>query len=235
MALSLPNIPEMNVEQILRLDPHADEETDEELVAQAQQGDAESLQTLFRRYRARAKAKARSYFLMGADREDVIQESLIGLFKAIRDFKPEQEVSFRSFAELCMRSQVITAIKGATRHKHSPLNLSTSIFSKSHDDEEHTSILDRRDLEEHRDDPIHVVIGAEEENSLALLLDEILSPLERQVIDLLLDGKSYTEIATLLGRSIKSVDNAAQRIRHKLHRSIGPKSVALPQEAEAVS
>jgi RNA polymerase sporulation-specific sigma factor len=226
----------MEVDGIVRLGAASDEVSDEELVARAQNGDDSSLQALFRRYRGRAKAKARSYFLMGADREDVIQESLIGLFKAVRDFKPDQEVSFRSFAELCMRSQVITAIKGATRHKHSPLNLSMSIFGRSHDDEEHTSILDRRDMEEHRDDPIHLVIGAEEESHLAGLLDELLSPLERQVIELLLDGKSYTEIASLLDRSIKSVDNAAQRIRHKLHRTIAqPKEIAIDPGVEAVS
>jgi RNA polymerase sporulation-specific sigma factor len=224
----------MTIDRVLRLDTAPGEETDEELVLLAQQGDNTSLQALFRRYRARAKAKARSYFLMGADREDVIQESLIGLFKAVRDFKPDQEVSFRSFAELCMRSQVITAIKGATRHKHSPLNTSTSIFSRTHDDEEHTSILDRHDMEVQRDDPIHLVIGAEDEIHLATLLDDLLSPLERQVIELLLDGKSYTEIAAVLGRSIKSVDNAAQRIRHKLHRSIGRGDQA-ESEAEAVS
>lgn len=226
----------MSIDDVSRRRTTTDEETDEELVARAQQGDDASLQALFRRYRARAKAKARSYFLMGADREDVIQESLIGLFKAVRDFKPEQEVSFRSFAELCMRSQVITAIKGATRHKHSPLNLSTSIFGRSHDDVEHTSILDRRDMQEHRDDPVHLVIGAEEESNLAGLLDELLSPLERQVIELLLDGKSYTEIASMLDRSVKSIDNAAQRIRHKLHRTIRrPAEVALEPETEAVS
>lgn len=226
----------MNVDEARHIGIAADEESDEVLVARAQSGDDSSLQALFRRYRARAKAKARSYFLMGADREDVIQESLIGLFKAVRDFKPEQEVSFRSFAELCMRSQVITAIKGATRHKHSPLNLSTSIFGRGHDDEEHTSILDRRDVELHRDDPIHLVIGAEEETHLAGLLDELLSPLEREVIELLLDGKTYTEIASLLGRSIKSVDNAAQRIRHKLNRTIArADEVAVGSDTEAVS
>lgn len=225
----------MNVDEAAHIGIGGGEVTDEELVARAQRGDDSSLQTLFRRYRARAKAKAGAYFLMGADREDVIQESLIGLFKAVRDFKPEQEVSFRSFAELCMRSQVITAIKGATRHKHSPLNLSTSIFGRSHDDE-HTSILDRRDMELHRDDPIHLVIGAEEETHLAGLLDELLSPLEREVIELLLDGKSYTEIASLLGRSIKSVDNAAQRIRHKLNRTIaGAREASLEAGTEAAS
>jgi len=226
----------MSLDRLPRLDAPPGEATDEELVALAQRGDDASLQDLFTRYRAKAKAKARSYFLMGADREDVIQESLIGLFKAIRDFKPEQQVSFRSFAELCMRSQVITAIKGATRHKHSPLNLSMSIFSRGHDDDEHTSILDRHDLVGHRDDPVHLVIGAEEEDNLASLLDELLSPLERNVIELLLEGKSYTDIATLLGRSVKSIDNAAQRIRHKLDRTIGRRREnAVTHEAEAVS
>lgn len=216
----MPNNPTMASDgaSILNLDVEAEDLSDEHLVLLAQAGDDSALGNLVERYRPRAKSKARSYFLMGADREDVIQESLIGLYKAIRDFKPQMEVSFRAFAELCMRSQVITAIKGATRNKHAPLNESTSIYWS--DDDSVTCLLDRVPMSDAAEDPVRRIIDAEEEDFLATLLDDLLSPLERAVIDLLLAGKSYSDIALALERSVKSIDNAAQRIRVKLNRSI---------------
>ncbi|MGH2753260.1 MAG: sigma-70 family RNA polymerase sigma factor [Actinomycetota bacterium] len=192
---------------------------DEHLVLAAQAGDDQSLETVFRRYRKLIRANARNYFLIGGDHEDVVQESMIGLFKAVRDFREQHETSFRSFALLCIRNQVYSAIKSATRLKHSLLNTSTSFFTGDATGEE-ADLLERLSVVGHAHDPAHAVIDAEEALLLSAELDELLSPLERSVLDLLVQGRSYAEIAGELDCGVKSVDNAAQRIRGKLERRL---------------
>ena len=196
------------------------EVTDEELVEQARSGNERSLESLLQRYRHYARAKARTYFLAGADKEDIVQEGMIGLFKAIRDFQSDKNVSFRAFAELCITRQIITAIKTATRQKHHPLNSYVSLnkpVGTSGDDERslgdslaHQSIHDPADL----------VISAEEIDSIKSSLGSLLSSLETEVLQLYMDGKSYQEIADMLGRHVKSIDNALQRIKRKLEQHL---------------
>ena len=196
-----------------------DDAPDEHLVLAAQAGDDHSLEVVFRRYRKLIRANARNYFLIGGDQEDVVQESMIGLFKAVRDFRDQHDTSFRSFALLCIRNQVFSAIKSATRLKHSLLNTSTSFFVGDPTGEE-SDLLERLDMSSSLHDPAHAVVDAEEALLLSAELDELLSALERSVLDLLVQGRSYADIAAELGCGVKSVDNAAQRIRGKLERRL---------------
>jgi len=190
--------------------------TDEQLVASARSGSDEALAALLTKYRGFARAKARSYFLVGADREDIIQEGMIGLYKAVRDFNPECQTSFRAFAELCVTRQIITAIKTATRQKHGPLNNYVS-FSRPvvADDDGERCLGDVITAGAHCD-PADLVISAERIRALQQHVDAALSDLEAEVLRLYVDGKSYQEIADLLQRHVKSIDNALQRIKRKL-------------------
>jgi RNA polymerase sporulation-specific sigma factor len=195
-------------------------EQDEQLVAQARGGDEGAIDALLTRYRHYARAKARSYFLAGADREDIVQEGMIGLYKAIRDYEPEHNTAFRAFAELCITRQIITAIKTATRQKHIPLNSYVSLnkAASDHEGEERPladSIVSREIL-----DPADLVISAEEIAGIRDSVDKHLSELETEVLSLYMDGKSYQEIADLLGRHVKSIDNALQRIKRKLEQHL---------------
>ncbi len=194
----------------------ADPATDSALVLAARAGDDLALGELLTRYRSYARAKARTYFIVGADREDLVQEGMIGLYKAIRDFEPDRETSFRAFAELCVTRQIITAIKGATRHKHGPLNTYVS-FSRpvAADDDGERVLADVLPASELAD-PAQLVISAERVRALQRHLDQVLSDLEVDVLRLYVEGKSYTEIADRLHRHVKSIDNALQRIKRKL-------------------
>ncbi|HET7483666.1 MAG TPA: RNA polymerase sporulation sigma factor SigH [Actinomycetota bacterium] len=190
--------------------------SDEELVARARAGDELSVEALLNRYRHYARAKARTYFLAGADREDIVQEGMIGLFKAIRDFQADKNTAFRAFAELCITRQIITAIKTATRQKHMPLNSYVSLTKPTT-----TEDGDQRPLEEAlthivEDDPAELVISSEEISNIKGSIKRLLSELEAEVLQLYMDGKSYQEIADMLGRHVKSIDNALQRIKRKL-------------------
>lgn len=194
---------------------------DEELAALAQQGLPEALDLLLRRYRRLARSKARTYFLVGADADDIEQEGLIGLYKAVRDFRPDHQSSFRAFAELCVTRQVISAIKAATRYKHRPLNHCVPL-STSHSGDEAAE----RDFEElladhWAVDPADDVVSKERIADLRSLIAASLSSLEVEVLQLYAEGRSYQEIAVRLGRRSKSIDNALQRIKRKLegHRS----------------
>jgi RNA polymerase sporulation-specific sigma factor len=191
------------------------EETDEVLVAQVWQGDDHALSTLLQRHRSFVRVKARSYFLIGADREDVIQEGMIGLYKAIRDFDATRQTSFRAFAELCITRQIITAIKTATRQKHSPLNSYVSLYLPAyHDDEPDHEIIDHFVSE--KGDPADDVVSSHELAQLEAYFAEILSELESEVLQRYVEGQSYQEIAAELNRHVKSIDNALQRIKRKL-------------------
>jgi RNA polymerase sporulation-specific sigma factor len=193
---------------------------DEALVERARDGSDLAIETLIHRYRHYARAKARSYFLAGADREDIVQEGMIGLYKAIRDFQAERNSSFRAFAELCITRQIITAIKTATRQKHAPLNSYVSLNkTSSGDDDDERSFADSF-VGEAVADPAELVISAEEIAGIRASMGEVLSSLETEVLQLYMDGKSYQEIAGALGRHVKSIDNALQRIKRKLEQHI---------------
>lgn len=191
--------------------------TDEELALLAQQGDDAALEYLLNKYKNFVRSKARSYFLIGADHEDIVQEGMIGLYKAIRDFKPEKLSSFRAFAELCITRQIITAIKTATRQKHIPLNSYVSLNKPIYDDESDRTLLDV--ITEGRvANPEDMLISQEDVGLIEDKIGQMLSSLEREVLSAYLDGKSYQEIAQMLGRHVKSIDNALQRVKHKLEK-----------------
>ena len=202
-------------------------ETDEVLARHARDGDERALDLLLSRYRHYARAKARSYFLAGADREDIVQEGMIGLFKAVRDFDEKHNTAFRAFAELCITRQIITAIKTATRQKHMPLNSYVSLNKPLSDEEGAERPLSDSLVSETVIDPAELVISAEEIASIKNSVDELLSELETEVLQLYMDGKSYQEIADMLGRHVKSIDNALQRIKRKLEQHIPGRAAAV--------
>jgi RNA polymerase sporulation-specific sigma factor len=189
---------------------------DVDLVARFHDGDPDALSVLLERYRRFARAKARGYFLVGADSDDIEQEGMIGLFKAARDFRPDRQASFRAFAELCITRQVITAIKTATRQKHQPLNQYVSISGvRGGDDPSERSVEDLLD-DHYVADPAETVICNERMDSMRRSMADMLSGLEVDVLRLYVEGKSYQEIGEHLGRHVKSIDNALQRIKRKL-------------------
>lgn len=190
---------------------------DEDIIKDAKAGDAVALEFLINKYKSFVRAKARTYFLIGADREDIIQEGLIGLYKAIRDFRGDKLSSFRAFAELCITRQIITAIKTATRQKHIPLNSYISLNKPIFDEESDRTLLDVI-CEENISDPEEMIINREEFNGIEVKMGEILSGLEWEVLSLYLQGKSYQEVAVDLDRHVKSIDNALQRVKRKLEK-----------------
>lgn len=191
--------------------------TDEEVVELARENDALAQEYLINKYKNFVRAKARSYFLIGADREDIIQEGMIGLYKAIRDFRADKLASFRAFAELCITRQIITAIKTATRQKHIPLNSYVSLNKPIYDEESDRTLLDV--ISGSRvTDPEELVISREEFVDIETKMVEFLSDLEWKVLMSYLEGKSYQEIADELSRHVKSIDNALQRVKRKLER-----------------
>jgi RNA polymerase sporulation-specific sigma factor len=190
---------------------------DEEVVELARNNDDVALEFLINKYKNFVRAKARSYFLIGADREDIIQEGMIGLYKAIRDFRPDKLASFRAFAELCITRQIITAIKTATRQKHMPLNSYVSLNKPIYDEESDRTLLDI--LSGVRvTDPEELIINRENFVDIESKMGEFLSDLEWKVLMFYLEGKSYQEIAEDLKRHVKSIDNALQRVKRKLER-----------------
>ncbi len=197
-----------------RTDERFEQLTDEEIVALAQSNDDNALTYLLDKYKNFVRSKARSYFLIGADHEDIVQEGMIGLFKAIRDFKPTRLSSFRAFAELCVKRQIITAIKTATRQKHFPLNSYVSLNKPLYDEESDRTLLDV--IEGRVTNPEDLFISQEELERIQNEISTTLSPLEQQVLAAFLNGKSYQEIAEMLDRHVKSIDNALQRVKRKL-------------------
>jgi RNA polymerase sporulation-specific sigma factor len=193
---------------------------DLELVQRVRNGDDRCLEVLLARYRNFARSKARSYFLAGSDKEDVVQEGMIGLFKAIRDFDLEQETPFRAFAELCISRQILTAIKTANRQKHQPLNSSVSLDAPAYGDDQSDRSLGERLVAPTSTDPVELVISAQEIEAIRDSMTESLTDLEGDVLRLYMDGKSYEEIAGALGNHVKSIDNALQRIKRKLQKHL---------------
>lgn len=187
---------------------------DDEVAVLAQAGDGQALVFLLDKYKNFVRAKARSYFLIGADHEDIVQEGMIGLYKAIRDYKADKQASFRAFAELCVKRQIITAIKTATRQKHVPLNSYISLNKPLYDEESDRTLLDV--IEGRVTNPEDLFISQEGMDHIQHQIDTLLSDFEKQVLEAFLDGKSYQEIAEILGRHVKSIDNALQRVKRKL-------------------
>jgi len=194
-----------------------DEMIDEDIISKAKDGNNVALEYLINKYKNFVRAKARSYFLIGADREDIIQEGMIGLYKAIRDFRSDKLSSFRAFAELCITRQIITAIKTATRQKHIPLNSYVSLNKPIYDEDSDRTLLDILSGSK-ISDPEELIISREEFGDIEEKMGEILSDLEWKVLMAYLDGKSYQEIACDLKRHVKSIDNALQRVKRKLER-----------------
>ncbi|MGI6200706.1 MAG: RNA polymerase sporulation sigma factor SigH [Christensenellales bacterium] len=194
-----------------------DQLSDEELVELARGVDPQALEYLLNKYKNFVRSKARSYFLAGADRDDIIQEGMIGLYKAIRDFKPDRLSSFRAFAELCITRQIITAVKMATRQKHIPLNSYVSLNKPIYDEESDRTLLDVISGDKVTN-PEDIVIGQEDYEQIQEKMGEMLSPLECEVLSSYLQGKSYQQIALDLNRHVKSIDNALQRVKRKLEK-----------------
>jgi len=197
---------------------------DEELVVIAQTGDKLAEEILMDKFKPLVKSRSRAYFLIGADSEDIIQEGMIGLYKAVRDYDNERNASFRGFAELCVNRQMITAIKAATRQKHQPLNSYVSLNKPVFDDDSEQTYMDflqEGDLV----NPETLLIGRENKSSLVMRMVDTLSGFETKVLKLYLQGLSYYEIAEKLKRTEKSIDNALQRIKKKLERFLQEKNL----------
>ena len=192
---------------------------DEAIVALVHAGDLQAQEYLLSKYKNFVRSKARSYFLLGADHEDIVQEGMIGLFKAIRDFKQDKISSFRAFAELCVTRQIITAVKTATRLKHIPLNSYVSLNHPIYDEESDRTLMDVI-TQAKVDSPEDMLITQEELAAIESRIGEILSDFEWKVLSLYLQGKSYQEIGKELSRQVKSVDNALQRVKRKLEQSM---------------
>ena len=194
-----------------------DKKSDEEIILEAKKGSNYAQEYLINKYENFVKSKAKSYYLIGADKEDIYQEGMIGLYKAIRDFNPEKLTSFKAFAELCVTRQIITAIKTATRQKHIPLNTYVSLNKPIYDEESDRTLLDII-ATSIITDPEELIISKEELKNIESKMNEILSKLELEVLELYLNGKSYQYIADRLDRDVKSIDNALQRVKRKLEK-----------------
>ena len=190
---------------------------DEDIVLLCHDGDPIAEEYLLSKYKNFVRSKARSYFLIGADHEDIVQEGMIGLYKAIRDYRSDKLSSFRAFAELCITRQIITAIKTATRQKHIPLNSYVSLNKPLYDEESDRTLMDVI-VEGKLSNPEDLIISQEDLDSIHAKINEVLSGLEQEVLNLYLDGKSYQEIAVYLNRHVKSIDNALQRVKRKLEK-----------------
>ena len=196
------------------------------LIALAKQGNKDAYHRLVRRYYGFVRLKASSYFLAGGDSEDLIQEGLVGLYKAIRDYRSDRESSFRNFAELCITRQIITAVKTATRNKHTPLNQYVSFSSTpAGDASDNDSTLDEMLPGPSVHDPVNQVISSEELRALVACLSTALSELESRVLALYLDGHSYEEVGRRIGCDCKTVDNALQRVKRKVGQHLASRSV----------
>jgi len=198
------------------------QESDEDIVKLAKNGEEIATEYLINKYKNFVRVKAKSYFLVGADREDIIQEGMIGLYKAIRDFRADKLSSFRAFAELCITRQIITAIKTATRQKHIPLNSYISLNKPIYDEDSDRTMLDILSGTKITD-PEEVFISHELSDDLREKIQENLSDLESQVLLSYLEGKSYQEMAKELSRHVKSIDNALQRVKRKIEKTLGEK------------
>jgi RNA polymerase sporulation-specific sigma factor len=198
---------------------------DHYLVALAKDGRADAYDSIVRRYRGFVRLKASSYFLLGGESDDLIQEGLLGLYKAIRDYRTDRESSFRNFAELCITRQIITAVKTATRNKHTPLNQYVSFSTSPAAATDGEPTLDEILPGPTAHDPVNQVISSEELRSLVACLSTVLSDLESRVLALYLDGHSYEAVGERLGCDTKTVDNALQRVKRKVGAHLASRAV----------
>jgi len=205
--------------------PHV-EPDDHYLVALAKRGRSDAHERIIRRYYGFVRLKASSYFLLGGDGDDLMQEGLVGLYKAVRDYRSDREASFRSFAELCITRQIITAVKTATRNKHTPLNQSVSFSQTPTADGDSEHSLDEVIAGPSAHDPVNQVISTEELSSLVARLSSVLSELESSALALYLEGRSYDEMAARIGCDSKTVDNALQRVKRKVGAHLESRAVA---------
>ena len=196
-----------------------EEKLEEEIVIEAKNGSVRAQEYVISKYESFVKAKSKSYFLIGADKEDIYQEGMIGLYKAIRDFNYEKSTTFKAFAELCITRQIITAIKTATRQKHIPLNTYISLNKPVSEDDSERTLLDILSSMK-ISDPEALIIGKEEKAQIEAAIARVLSDLEMEVFQSYLDGKSYQEIACDLDRHAKAIDNALQRVKRKLEKCL---------------
>lgn len=204
---------------VTKLNNLFEDKLDEEIVLEAKTGSTQAQEYLINKYENFVKAKAKSYFLIGADKEDIYQEGMIGLYKAIRDFKPDKLASFKAFAELCVTRQIITAIKTATRQKHIPLNTYISLNKPVYDEESDRTLMDVISGIKVTD-PEELVVSREELVNVENEISQVLSDLEMEVLMSYIEGKSYQEIACDLDRHAKSIDNALQRVKRKLEKCL---------------
>lgn len=195
------------------------DKTDEELAEIAKNGDKDALEYLLSKYKDLVEVKVNKYFIIGAEKEDIIQEGMIGLYKAIKSFNPSKENSFRSFANLCIERQLITAIKTSNRQKHIPLNSSISLNANAYDNENDSELLEKLDLQV-LEDPLETITKKEYYKNIETKIDKNLSDFEKQVLTRYARGESYISIAQKLEAPVKSVDNAIQRIRKKASKNI---------------
>lgn len=203
-----------------------EQKKDEELVLMAQNGDDAAQEYLLDKYKSLVRAKSRAYFLIGADSEDIIQEGMIGLYKAVRDYNEEKNASFRSFAELCINRQMITAIKAATRQKHQPLNSYVSLNKPVYEEESEQTYMDfLQSSSSALLNPEALLIGQENKSFLENQMVKNLSSFETRVLVLYLQGRSYFEIAHVLDKPEKSIDNALQRVKKKLEKFLEEKNL----------
>lgn len=194
--------------------------TDEELVIRARDGEEEITEYLMDKYKNLVRSKASTMYILGADREDLIQEGMIGLFKAVRDYDSGRDASFYTFAELCISRQMYTALQASGRKKHSPLNTYVSIY-QGHD-EEGIGLIDA--LENHKErNPEEIFIDKENVAAIETIIENELSAFERQVLELSMTGMGYAEIARLLGKDGKSTDNALSRVKSKIRKALNKK------------
>lgn len=192
---------------------------DEDIIDLSRNGDKYAIDYIIDKYKNLVRSRARTYFLIGADKEDIVQEGMIGLYKAARDFKKDKHSSFKAFAELCVTRQIITAIKSATRQKHIPLNSYISLNKPFFGEENEQTLLNTIGHKKNTN-PEEIVISKEHFSSIEEKMFKILSKFERKVLSLYLDGNGYTEIAKQMGKSEKSIDNALQRIKRKVTKFI---------------
>ena len=193
--------------------------TDEELAEFAKNGDKDALECLLKRYKDLVDMKVSRYFIIGAEKEDIVQEGMIGLYKAVKCFNPEKESSFKSFANMCIERQLITAIKTSNRQKHMPLNSSISLNANAYDEDNDMELMEKLELQV-LEDPLDTITKKEYYKNIETKIDQTLSDFEKQVLTRYARGESYISIAEKLDAPVKSVDNAIQRIRKKAIKNI---------------
>ena len=194
--------------------------SDEDLINVIKSGDKSALEFLIGKYKELVNMKVSKFFMIGAEKEDIVQEGLIGLFKAVKSYNPDKQNSFKTFANLCIERQLITAIKSSNRQKHMPLNSYLSLNGTAYEDDEESNLLDVFDAHQ-MEDPLDTITKKEYYQPVENAIDKSLSDFEKQVLNRYMQGESYVQIAEKLETPVKSIDNAIQRIRKKAIKNIG--------------